>query len=154
MSSQRAELQSSFSGKAPNKVKGSGGLRERLCHDGFHYGGMSSPACAASLWAFTLLCWLIWTRSEFTFLRTVVIIIVAVFSVFLPESSAVLCLTALCVVERRPDRTNPPRRLWPSCLWRVQLRSSHRPKVWVGSNLSHIPVTINFKITVVLHSRG
>lgn len=49
MSSKRAELQSSFSGKAPNKVKGSGSLRERLCQDGFHYGGMSSPACAASL---------------------------------------------------------------------------------------------------------
>lgn len=52
MSSKRAELQSSFSGKAPNKIKGSGGggLRERLCQDGFHYGGVSSPACAASLW--------------------------------------------------------------------------------------------------------
>ncbi|CAF96288.1 unnamed protein product, partial [Tetraodon nigroviridis] len=50
MSSKRAELQSSFSGKAPNKVRGGGGgLRERLCQDGFHYGGMSSPACAASL---------------------------------------------------------------------------------------------------------
>eukprot|EP00066_Takifugu_rubripes_P022557 XP_011611823.1 PREDICTED: protein MCM10 homolog [Takifugu rubripes] len=50
MSSKRAELQSSFSGKAPNKVKGSG-LRGRLCQEGFHYGGMSSPACAASLTA-------------------------------------------------------------------------------------------------------
>lgn len=50
MSSKRAELQSSFSGKAPNKVKGKGGgLRERLCQDGFYYGGMSSAACAASL---------------------------------------------------------------------------------------------------------
>lgn len=49
MSSKRAELQSSFSGKAPNKVKG-GGLRERLCQDGFYYGGVSSAACAASLW--------------------------------------------------------------------------------------------------------
>uniref|UniRef100_A0A3Q3WFD9 Protein MCM10 homolog n=1 Tax=Mola mola TaxID=94237 RepID=A0A3Q3WFD9_MOLML len=47
MSSKRAELQSSFSGKAPNKVKGSS-LRQRLCQDGFHYGGMSSAACAAS----------------------------------------------------------------------------------------------------------
>ena len=55
MSSKRAELQSSFSGKAPNKVKG-GGLRGRLCQDGFHYGGMSSPACAASLWAISLCC--------------------------------------------------------------------------------------------------
>lgn len=50
MSSKRAELQSSFSGKAPNKVKGKGGgLRERLCQDGFYYGGVSSSACAASL---------------------------------------------------------------------------------------------------------
>uniref|UniRef100_A0A672J6W4 Protein MCM10 homolog n=1 Tax=Salarias fasciatus TaxID=181472 RepID=A0A672J6W4_SALFA len=56
MSSKRAELQSSFSGKAPNKVLakgkgGGGGLRERLCQDGFHYGGVSSAACAASLTA-------------------------------------------------------------------------------------------------------
>ncbi|XP_029016219.1 protein MCM10 homolog isoform X2 [Betta splendens] len=52
MSSRRAELQSSFSGKAPNKVKGkAGGLRERLCQDGFYYGGVSSAACAASLTA-------------------------------------------------------------------------------------------------------
>ncbi|KAK5895924.1 hypothetical protein CgunFtcFv8_009577 [Champsocephalus gunnari] len=52
MSSKRAELQSSFSGKAPNKmkVKGKGGsLKERLCQDGFYYGGVSSSACAASL---------------------------------------------------------------------------------------------------------
>ncbi|XP_054862662.1 protein MCM10 homolog isoform X2 [Amphiprion ocellaris] len=52
MSSKRAELQSSFSGKAPNKVKVKGGsLRERLCQDGFYYGGVSSAACAASLTA-------------------------------------------------------------------------------------------------------
>lgn len=51
MSAKRADLQSSFSGKAPNKVKGKGGsLRERLCQDGFYYGGVSSSACAASLW--------------------------------------------------------------------------------------------------------
>ncbi|KAJ4924756.1 hypothetical protein JOQ06_003707 [Pogonophryne albipinna] len=52
MSSKRAELQSAFSGKAPNKmkVKGKGGsLKERLCQDGFYYGGVSSSACAASL---------------------------------------------------------------------------------------------------------
>uniref|UniRef100_A0A3B5AKA5 Protein MCM10 homolog n=1 Tax=Stegastes partitus TaxID=144197 RepID=A0A3B5AKA5_9TELE len=50
MSSHRAELQSSFSGKAPNKVKAKGGgLRERLCQDGFYYGGVSSAACASSL---------------------------------------------------------------------------------------------------------
>ncbi|XP_028306188.1 protein MCM10 homolog isoform X2 [Gouania willdenowi] len=54
MSSKRAELQSTFSGKAPNKVvvKGKGGsLRERLCQNGFYYGGVSSAACAASLTA-------------------------------------------------------------------------------------------------------
>ncbi|KAK2858790.1 hypothetical protein Q5P01_003410 [Channa striata] len=54
MSSKRAELQSSFSGKAPNKVKGKGkggSLKERLCQDGFYYGGVSSAACAASLTA-------------------------------------------------------------------------------------------------------
>ncbi|KAJ8006906.1 hypothetical protein DPEC_G00112070 [Dallia pectoralis] len=50
MSSQRSELQSSFSGKATGKVKGkSNSLKERLCQTGFHYGGVSSPACAAAL---------------------------------------------------------------------------------------------------------
>ncbi|XP_041832865.1 protein MCM10 homolog [Melanotaenia boesemani] len=50
MSSKRAELQSSFSGKAPNRVKGKGSnLRERLCQGGFYYGGVSSAACATSL---------------------------------------------------------------------------------------------------------
>ncbi|MBN3299671.1 MCM10 protein, partial [Amia calva] len=50
MSSKRAELQSSYSGKAPNKVKGrAGSLKERLCQDGFHYGGVSSAVCAAAL---------------------------------------------------------------------------------------------------------
>nr|XP_061809538.1 protein MCM10 homolog [Nerophis lumbriciformis] len=48
MSSKRSELQSAFSGKAPNKMKGVS-LRERICQDGFHYGGVSSAACAASL---------------------------------------------------------------------------------------------------------
>ncbi|XP_054480640.1 protein MCM10 homolog isoform X2 [Anoplopoma fimbria] len=52
MSSKRAELQSAFSGKAPNKIKGKGGnLRDRLCQDGFYYGGVSSAACASSLTA-------------------------------------------------------------------------------------------------------
>ncbi|RVE56282.1 hypothetical protein OJAV_G00219810 [Oryzias javanicus] len=52
MSSKRAELQSSFSGKAPNALKGKGGgLRQRLCQDGFYYGGVSSSACAAALTA-------------------------------------------------------------------------------------------------------
>ena len=50
MSSKRAELQSSFSGKATGKVKGKGGtLKERLCNEGFYYGGVSSPACASAL---------------------------------------------------------------------------------------------------------
>jgi len=50
MSSKRAELQSSFSGKAPNKIKvKGGGLKERLCQEGFYYGGVSSAACVASL---------------------------------------------------------------------------------------------------------
>ncbi|KAF7658348.1 hypothetical protein LDENG_00014030 [Lucifuga dentata] len=50
MSSKRAELQSSFSGKAPKRMKGKGGsLRERLCQDGFYYGGVMSAACASSL---------------------------------------------------------------------------------------------------------
>uniref|UniRef100_A0A8C7XFP7 Protein MCM10 homolog n=1 Tax=Oryzias sinensis TaxID=183150 RepID=A0A8C7XFP7_9TELE len=52
MSSKRAELQSSFSGKGPNTLKGKGGgLRQRLCQDGFYYGGVSSSACAATLTA-------------------------------------------------------------------------------------------------------
>uniref|UniRef100_A0A8K9XRB2 Protein MCM10 homolog n=1 Tax=Oncorhynchus mykiss TaxID=8022 RepID=A0A8K9XRB2_ONCMY len=39
MSAQRAELQSSFSGKATGKAKGKGNsLKERLCQTGFHYG--------------------------------------------------------------------------------------------------------------------
>ncbi|XP_039617214.1 protein MCM10 homolog isoform X2 [Polypterus senegalus] len=50
LSSKRAELQSSYSGKAPNKYKRNGSsLKERLCQSGFHYGGISSPAFAASL---------------------------------------------------------------------------------------------------------
>lgn len=50
MSAKRAELQSAFSGKTPNKLKGKGGnLRDRLCQDGFYYGGVSSAACASSL---------------------------------------------------------------------------------------------------------
>ncbi|KAK2892975.1 hypothetical protein Q8A67_012963 [Cirrhinus molitorella] len=49
MSSKRAELQSSFTGSAPGKGKGRGSLKERLCQSDFHYGGMSSLACAPSL---------------------------------------------------------------------------------------------------------
>ncbi|XP_067283295.1 protein MCM10 homolog [Pseudorasbora parva] len=48
MSSKRAELQSSFTGSAPGKGKGRGSLKERLCQSNFHYGGMSSLACAPS----------------------------------------------------------------------------------------------------------
>ncbi|KAJ3612011.1 hypothetical protein NHX12_020290 [Muraenolepis orangiensis] len=49
MSSKRAELQSSYSGKVAGKVKGAAGLKERLCQGGFYYGGVSSSACVASL---------------------------------------------------------------------------------------------------------
>ncbi|XP_041113633.1 protein MCM10 homolog [Polyodon spathula] len=50
LSSKRSELQSSFSGRVPGKQKGKGGsLKERLCQGGFHYGGVSSASCAASL---------------------------------------------------------------------------------------------------------
>ncbi|CAL8385368.1 unnamed protein product [Gadus morhua 'NCC'] len=49
MSSKRAELQSSYSGKVPGKVKGAGSLKERLCQGGFYYGGVSSAACVSSL---------------------------------------------------------------------------------------------------------
>lgn len=49
MSSKRAELQSSFTGSAPGKGRGRGSLKERLCQSDFHYGGMSSLACAPSM---------------------------------------------------------------------------------------------------------
>uniref|UniRef100_A0A8C1MAT6 Protein MCM10 homolog n=1 Tax=Cyprinus carpio TaxID=7962 RepID=A0A8C1MAT6_CYPCA len=49
MSSKRAELQSSFTGSATGKGRGRGSLRERLCQSDFHYGGMSSLACAPSM---------------------------------------------------------------------------------------------------------
>ncbi|XP_060759199.1 protein MCM10 homolog [Neoarius graeffei] len=51
MSSKRAELQSSYTGTAPRKRKGHGSLRERLCQSEFHYGGLSSLACAPSVTA-------------------------------------------------------------------------------------------------------
>ncbi|XP_061085105.1 LOW QUALITY PROTEIN: protein MCM10 homolog [Conger conger] len=56
LSARRAELQSCFSGKVPGKAQGGRGrggasLKERLCHTGFHYGGVSSAACATSLTA-------------------------------------------------------------------------------------------------------
>ncbi|KAF4079705.1 hypothetical protein AMELA_G00181290 [Ameiurus melas] len=49
ISSKRAELQSSHTGTAPRKGKGGGSLRERLCQSDFHYGGLSSLACAPSM---------------------------------------------------------------------------------------------------------
>ncbi|XP_067861484.1 protein MCM10 homolog [Heptranchias perlo] len=50
LSAKRADLQSSFSGHAPNKMHGKGGsLKERLCQQGFHYGGVSSASYAASV---------------------------------------------------------------------------------------------------------
>ncbi|XP_061438246.1 protein MCM10 homolog [Rhineura floridana] len=50
LSSKRAELQSTFSGsRAPKRTaKKNLGLKERLCQDGFYYGGVSSAAYAAS----------------------------------------------------------------------------------------------------------
>ncbi|XP_053319241.1 protein MCM10 homolog [Spea bombifrons] len=50
VSAKRADLQSSYSGHVPKKTaRGGNGLRERLCHSGFHYGGVSSMAYGASL---------------------------------------------------------------------------------------------------------
>ncbi|XP_053110305.1 protein MCM10 homolog isoform X2 [Hemicordylus capensis] len=50
LSSKRADLQSTFSGsQAPKRgAKKNLGLKERLCQDGFYYGGVSSAAYAAS----------------------------------------------------------------------------------------------------------
>ncbi|CAJ0959037.1 unnamed protein product [Ranitomeya imitator] len=50
VSANRADLQSSYSGHVPKKMARRGsGLKERLCQDGFHYGGVSSMAYAASI---------------------------------------------------------------------------------------------------------
>ncbi|XP_075064755.1 protein MCM10 homolog [Mixophyes fleayi] len=50
VSAKRADLQSSYSGHVPKKMaRGGNGLKERLCQGGFHYGGVSSMAYAASL---------------------------------------------------------------------------------------------------------
>ncbi len=57
MSSKRSELQSSFTGSAPGKGRGRGSLKERLCQSDFHYGGMSSLACAPSMWVHLLSLW-------------------------------------------------------------------------------------------------
>ncbi|KAJ7329528.1 hypothetical protein JRQ81_015702 [Phrynocephalus forsythii] len=50
LSSKRADLQSTFSGtRAPKRMaKKNLGLKERLCQEGFYYGGVSSAAYAAS----------------------------------------------------------------------------------------------------------
>ncbi|XP_032810013.2 protein MCM10 homolog [Petromyzon marinus] len=53
MSSRRSELQAGFTGREPTMLRGRGrgalGLKERICQQGFHYGGVSSPAYAASV---------------------------------------------------------------------------------------------------------
>uniref|UniRef100_A0A8C8RVU9 Protein MCM10 homolog n=1 Tax=Pelusios castaneus TaxID=367368 RepID=A0A8C8RVU9_9SAUR len=51
LSSKRADLQSTFSsGRAPKRiVRKNPSLKERLCQDGFYYGGVSSAAYAASV---------------------------------------------------------------------------------------------------------
>ncbi|XP_066448135.1 protein MCM10 homolog isoform X2 [Eleutherodactylus coqui] len=50
VSAKRADLQSSYSGHVPKKMaRGGNGLKEKLCQDGFHYGGVSSMAYAASI---------------------------------------------------------------------------------------------------------
>ncbi|XP_036308472.1 protein MCM10 homolog isoform X5 [Pipistrellus kuhlii] len=51
LSAKRADLQSTFSGgRIPKKFASKGiGLRERLCQDGFYYGGVSSASYAASV---------------------------------------------------------------------------------------------------------
>lgn len=51
LSAKRADLQSTFSGgRVPRKFARKGtGLKERLCRDGFYYGGISSESYAASI---------------------------------------------------------------------------------------------------------
>ncbi|XP_063180500.1 protein MCM10 homolog [Chroicocephalus ridibundus] len=51
LSSKRADLQSTFSGgRIPKKIgRKNPSLKERLCQDGFYYGGVSSAAYAASV---------------------------------------------------------------------------------------------------------
>ncbi|KFQ22017.1 Protein MCM10, partial [Merops nubicus] len=55
LSSKRADLQSTFSGgRVPKKAaRKNPSLKERLCQDGFYYGGVSSAAYAASVAAAT-----------------------------------------------------------------------------------------------------
>ncbi|KAM4678021.1 protein MCM10 homolog [Discoglossus pictus] len=55
VSSKRADLQSSYSGHVPKKIaRGGNSLKDRLCQSGFHYGGVSSMAYAASIAAATV----------------------------------------------------------------------------------------------------
>ncbi|XP_062435063.1 protein MCM10 homolog [Rhea pennata] len=56
LSSKRADLQSTFSGgRVPKKIaRKNPSLKERLCQDGFYYGGVSSAAYAASVAAATV----------------------------------------------------------------------------------------------------
>ncbi|XP_060048639.1 protein MCM10 homolog [Erinaceus europaeus] len=51
LSAKRSDLQSTFSGgRVPKKFARRGpSLKERLCHDGFYYGGVSSASYAASI---------------------------------------------------------------------------------------------------------
>lgn len=51
LSARRADLQSTFSGgRIPKRFARKGtSLRERLCQDGFYYGGVSSASYAASM---------------------------------------------------------------------------------------------------------
>ncbi|XP_034366282.1 protein MCM10 homolog [Arvicanthis niloticus] len=50
LSAKRSDLQSTFSGgRIPKKFRKSTSLKERLCQDGFYYGGVSSESFAASM---------------------------------------------------------------------------------------------------------
>lgn len=50
LSAKRSDLQSTFSGgRIPKKFRKRTSLKERLCQDGFYYGGVSSKSFAASM---------------------------------------------------------------------------------------------------------
>ncbi|XP_051007303.1 protein MCM10 homolog [Acomys russatus] len=50
LSAKRSDLQSTFSGgRIPKKFRKGSSLKERLCQDGFYYGGVSSQSFAASM---------------------------------------------------------------------------------------------------------
>lgn len=50
LSAKRSDLQSTFSGgRIPKKFHKGTSLKERLCQDGFYYGGVSSESFAASM---------------------------------------------------------------------------------------------------------